>query len=262
MKKLAFAVLAFAIVPSISEAAIKTDTVTYKVGEKTYKGFLAYDDAVKTKRPGILVVHEFWGLDDYAKKRAEQLAGLGYVAFAADMYGDGKVTEHPKEAGKMAAEARMNQQEWLARANAGLKVLREHPLVDGKKLGAIGYCFGGSTALTLANSGSDIAVAVSFHGALPIPEEADAKKIKTRILICHGAADAFIKEDTIQKMRGIYDKNGVDYQMIYFGGAVHSFTVPGADKKGIDGIRYDANADRRSWAAMQALFNEAFEGKK
>jgi dienelactone hydrolase len=259
MKKLGFALLVLAFAPAMSRAAIKTETVTYKVGDRSYKGFLAYDDAVKTKRPGILVVHEFWGLDNYAKKRAEQLASLGYVAFAADMYGDGKVAEHPKDAGKMAGEVRMNQQEWLARANAGLKVLRDHPLVDGKKLGAIGYCFGGSTALTLANSGSDIAVAVSFHGALPIPDEADAKKIKTKILICHGAADAFIKEETIQKMRGIYDKNGVDYQMIYFGGAVHSFTVPGADKKGLDGIRYDANADRRSWAAMQALFNETFK---
>jgi dienelactone hydrolase len=186
---------------------------------------------------------------------------MGYVAFAADMYGDGKVTEHPKEAGAMAGMVRMNQKEWLARANAGLQVLREHPLVDGKKLAAIGYCFGGSTALTLANSGSDIKAAVSFHGALPIPSEDNVKNIKTKILICHGAADAFIKEDTIQKMRGIYDKGGVDYQMIYFGGAVHSFTVPGAEKKGLDGIRYDAAADRRSWAAMRALFDEVFEKK-
>ena len=162
----------------------------------------------------------------------------------------------------MAGTVRMNQQEWLARANAGVKMLRDHPLVDGKKLGAIGYCFGGSTALALANSGSDIAVAVSFHGALPIPSEDDAKKIKTKILICHGAADAFIKEDTIQKMRGVYDRTGVDYQMLYFGGAVHSFTVPDADSKKLDGIRYDANADRRSWAAMRALFNEAFDAKK
>jgi dienelactone hydrolase len=259
MKKIALTLFALAFYHSATEAAVKTETVTYKVGDKTYKGFLAFDDAIKGQRPGILVVHEFWGLDDYAKKRAEQLAGLGYVAFAADMYGDGKVTEHPKEAGAMAGMVRMNQDEWLARANAGLKVLRDNPLVDGKKLAAIGYCFGGSTALTLANSGSDIKAAVSFHGALPIPSEDEAKKIKTKILICHGAADAFIKEDTIQKMRSTYDKNGVDYQMIYFGGAVHSFTVPGAEKKGLDGIRYDAAADRRSWAAMRALFDEVFK---
>jgi dienelactone hydrolase len=259
MKKIAVAFLAIAFTQSISEAAVKTETVSYKVGDKSYKGFLAFDDAVKGKRPGILVVHEFWGLDDYAKKRVEQLAGMGYVAFAADMYGDGKVTEHPKEAGAMAGQVRMNQQEWLARANAGLKILRDHPQVDGTKLAAIGYCFGGSTALTLANSGSDIKAAVSFHGALPIPSDDEAKKIKTKILICHGARDSFIKEDTIQKMRGTYDRNGVDYQMIYYGGAVHSFTVPGAEKKGLDGIRYDANADRRSWASMKALFDEVFK---
>jgi dienelactone hydrolase len=243
-------------------ADVKTETVTYKVGGKTFKGVLAYDDAIKTKRPGILVVHEFWGLNDYAKKRAEQLAGLGYVAFAADMYGDGKTTEHPKEAGAMATEVRMNQKEWLARANAGLQILRDHPLVESKNLAAIGYCFGGSTALALANSGADIKAAVSFHGALPIPSEDDVKGIKAKILICHGAADAFIKEDTIQKMRGVYDKGGVDYQMIYFGGAVHSFTVPEADSKKMAGIRYDAAADRRSWAAMRALFSEVFEAKK
>src|SRR5438034_573179 len=229
MKKLALFLLALAIAHSVTHAAVKTETVTYKVGAKNYKGFLAFDDAIKTKRPGILVVHEFWGLNDYAKKRAEQLAGLGYVAFAADMYGDGKTTEHPKEAGAMAGMVRVNQKEWLARANAGLQILRDHPLVESKKLAAIGYCFGGSTALTLANSGSDIKAAVSFHGALPIPSEDDVKGIKAKILICHGAADSFIKEETIVKMRGVYDKGGVDYQMIYFGGAVHSFTVPGAE---------------------------------
>lgn len=262
MRRIGLSLLLLALCPSVHWAAVKTEVVTYKVGDATYKGYLAYDDAIKSKRPGILVVHEFWGLNDDAKRRAEQLAALGYVAFAADMYGNGKVTEHPKEASAMAGMVRMNQAEWLARANAGLKVLRDHAQVDGKKLGAIGYCFGGSTALALANSGSDIAAAVSFHGALPIPSEDDAKKIKTRILICHGAADSFIKEDTIQKMRGIYDRSGVDYQMVYYGGALHSFTVREADSKKMEGIRYDANADRRSWAAMQALFNEVFEAKK
>jgi dienelactone hydrolase len=263
MKFIGVGFLVMAMLPFLAAAAtVKTETVTYKVGDKTFKGFLAYDESAKGKRPGILVVHEFWGLNDYARKRAEQLASLGYVAFAVDMYGDGKVTEHPKEAGEMAGMVRMNQKEWLARANAGLKILREHPMVDGNNLAAIGYCFGGSTALTLANSGADIKAAVSFHGALPTPSEEDAKGIKAKILICHGAADAFIKEETIQKMRGTYDKAGVDYQMIYYGGAVHSFTVPGAENKKLDGIKYDANADRRSWASMRALFDEVFAGKK
>jgi dienelactone hydrolase len=254
---LAFLTVALCQLPAA--AAVKTEAVTYKVGDTTFKGVLAYDDAIKGKRPGVLVVHEFWGLDNYAKKRAEQLAGLGYVAFAADMYGDAKTTEHPKEASAMAGAVRMNQKEWLARANAGLKVLRDHPLVDGKKLASIGYCFGGSTSLALANSGSDIKAAVSFHGALLIPSDDEAKKITTKILICHGAADNFIKEDTIQKMRGVYDRTKVDYQMIYYGGVVHSFTVPEADSKKMDGLRYDAAADRRSWAAMRALFDEVFK---
>lgn len=261
MRKVGWSLLTLALCHSPSWAAVKTETVTYQVGDKTFKGFLAYDDASKDKRPGILVVHEFWGLNDYARKRAEQLAGLGYVAFAVDMYGDGKVTEHPKEAGAMASTVRMNQKEWLARANAGLKILRDNPLVEGKNLATIGYCFGGSTALALANSGADIKAAVSFHGALPIPGD-DLKGVKAKILICHGAADSFIKEDTILKVRGAYDKGGVDYQMIYYGGAVHSFTVAEADSKKLDGIRYDAAADRRSWAAMRTLFNEVFESKK
>jgi dienelactone hydrolase len=262
MKKIAFGFLAFALCQSAAWGAVKTETITYRVGDKTFKGVLACDEAVKTKRPGILVVHEFWGLNDYARKRAEQLAGIGYVAFAVDMYGDGKTTEHPKEASAMAATVRMNQKEWLARANAGLQILRDHPLVESKSLAAIGYCFGGSTALQLANSGADIKASVSFHGALPIPDENDVKGIKAKILICHGAADSFIKEDTILKMRDVYDKANVDYQMIYFGGAVHSFTVPDADSKKLAGVRYDPAADRRSWAAMRALFHEVFEKTK
>jgi len=265
MNRILCTLLALAVTQATAFAAVKGEVVPYKVGDKTFKGWLAYDDKYLQGKwdrvPGILVVHEWWGLDNYAKKRAEQLAGMGYVAFAPDMYGDGKTTEHPKEAGAMAGAVRMNQADWLARANAGLNVLRNSPLVDAKRLASIGYCFGGSTSLALANSGSDIKAAVSFHGALLIPSEDEAKKIKTKILICHGATDSFIKEDTIQKMRSVYDRTGVDYQMIYYGGAVHSFTVPEADSKKIDGLRYDAAADRRSWTAMQSLFNEVFEQK-
>ncbi|MCS7046791.1 MAG: dienelactone hydrolase family protein [Gemmataceae bacterium] len=240
-------------------AEVKTETVSYQVGAQTCKGVLAWDDAIAGKRPGILVVHEWWGLDDYAKKRAEQLAKMGYVAFAADMYGDGKTTEHPKEAAALAGTVRKNQQEWLARAQAGLKVLRDHPKVDGDKLAAIGYCFGGSTSLLLAHHNAGIRAAVSFHGALLVPDTSADRPITAKILICHGAADTFIPEKTIQEVRDAYAQLGVDYQMIYYGGAQHSFTVPDADKKGVKGLRYDPAADRRSWAAMTALFAEVFE---
>src|SRR5262249_8165745 len=139
------AVIALAVSSGIAHAAVKTKVVEYKYNGTTLKGYLAWDDAVKGKRPGVLVVHEFWGLNDYARKRAEQIAELGYVAFAADMYGNGKTTEHPKEAGQMAGEVRKNLKTWEGRGLASLKVLQDHELVDSKRLAAIGYCFGGST---------------------------------------------------------------------------------------------------------------------
>lgn len=261
MKSIAFTLGALFVCHATALAAVKTEPVTYKAGNQECKGLLAYDDAIKEPRPGILVVHEWWGLDGYAKRRAEQLAALGYVAFAADMYGDGKTVDHPKDASALAGSVRKNKDEWLTRANAGLDILRKNPRVDAKKLASIGYCFGGSTTLALAHSGSDIKAAVSFHGALMVPADEEVKNIKTKILICHGAADSFIPEDTIQKVRGSYDKNGVDYQMIYYGGALHSFTVPEADSKKVAGLRYDAVADRRSWAAMKSLFDEVFQGR-
>jgi dienelactone hydrolase len=243
-------------------AAVKTTTVKYEHNGVTLKGHLAWDDAIEGKRPGVLVVHEWWGLNDYARKRAEQLASLGYVAFAADMYGDGKTTEHPKEAGAMATTVRKNVKIWHGRALAGLKVLQDHELVDGNKIAAIGYCFGGSTVLELAHTGAEVAAVVSFHGALPIPAAEQTGKIKAKILICHGALDSFIPEETIQKVRAAYDGAKVDYEMIYYGGAVHSFTVPDADKHGLKGIAYNAAADRRSWRHMQDLFREVLGTKK
>jgi dienelactone hydrolase len=262
MKKVLGTLAALLVSQAAVQAEVKTETVIYKHGDQTYKGFLAWDDAVTGKRPGVLVVHEWWGLNDYARKRAEQLAGMGYVAFAADMYGDGKTTEHPKEAGAMAGMVRKNQKEWQERGLAGLKILRDHPNVDGNKLAAIGYCFGGSTSLQLAYAGADIKAAVSFHGALPIPDDEQTKAIKAKILICHGAADSFIPEETIQKVRGAYESAGVDYQMIYYGGAEHSFTVPTASDRGLKGMRYDPAADRRSWTAMITLFHEVFGAPK
>ncbi len=244
------------------EAAVKTEIVSYKVGNKTFKSFLAWDDAVKGKRPGVLVFPEWWGVNEYAHKRAEQLAGMGYVALAADMYGDGKTTEHPEEAGAMAGAVRKDIKEWEARAQAALKVLRDNPNVESKKVAAIGYCFGGSTALQLAYTGADISAAVSFHGALIIPDDQQVKAIKAKILICHGAADSFIPEETALQVRNALEKGKVDYEMQYYGGAQHSFTNPDADKKGMQGIAYNAKADHRSWAAMTRLFQEVFATKK
>src|SRR4051812_32927364 len=197
MRKLALLVVLATSVPA--SAAIKTKTVTYTVGDTTFKGFLAWDDASEDKRPGVLVVHEFWGLSNYERKRAEQLAKLGYVAFAVDMYGEGKTTEHPKEAGKMAGMVRNNKKAWLERGLAGLKILQDNPLVDSKRLAAMGYCFGGSTALFLGHNGVELSAVASFHGALPIPSSDEAQSIKAKVLICHGSLDKFIPEETVQK---------------------------------------------------------------
>jgi dienelactone hydrolase len=258
MTKMLWVLPALFLVPLPMEAAVKTETVTYKVGDKTFKGYMAWDDAAQGKRPGVLVFHEWWGLNDYAKKRAEQLAGMGYVAFAVDMYGEGKITEHPDEAKTFATAVRKDTKEWEARAAAALKILREDEKVDGKKLAAMGYCFGGSTALQLAYSGADFAAAVSFHGALIVPTDEQTKAVKAKILICHGAADPFIPDEMAQKTRAALEKGNVDYAMIYYGGAQHSFTNPGADHKEMKGMRYNANADHRSWAAMSGMFRDVF----
>jgi len=247
---------------STAFAEVKTQTVNYTYDGANLKGFLAWDDAVSGKRPGVLVVHEWWGLNDYARKRAEALAKMGYVAFACDMYGDGKFTEHPKEAGEMAGAVRMNLKTWVGRAQAGLKILQDNDKVDPKRIAAIGYCFGGSTALQLAFSGADLAAVATFHGALPVPSEEQAKAVKAKILICHGAMDSFIPEKTIQDFRAALEKANVDYQFVYYAGAKHSFTVEGAEKHGMDGLAYNAHADHRSWQQMKQLFDEAFAPAK
>ncbi|HUG90689.1 MAG TPA: dienelactone hydrolase family protein [Planctomycetaceae bacterium] len=246
----------------VVQAAVQTKTVDYEHDGATLQGFFAWDDAVEGKRPGVLVVHEWWGLDRYARSRAEQLAKLGYVAFALDMYGKGKLAEHPQDAMRMAGEVRANQETWRKRALAGLEVLKGHELVDGKRLAAIGYCFGGSTVLQLAYAGADLDAGITFHAALPAPGEEDAKNIRARLLICHGAEDSFIPEEAAQKFRAALDQAGADYEMIYYAGARHSFTVPDADARGLEGIKYDEDADLRSWRQMQITLREAFGGQR
>ena len=240
--------------PSMAE--VKTKAVTYTHDGVTFKGHLAWDDAASGKRPGVLVVHEWWGINDYAKKRAEQLAALGYVAFAADMYGDGKVTDNPKESGQWAGALRKDPKTWDGRAKASLKVLEDDSKVDATKLASIGYCFGGSTSMMLAHVGANVKAVVSFHGSLLVPEPDQAKAIKAKILICHGADDSFIPEELIQKTRSAYDAAKVDYVFESYPGAVHSFTVRSADDRGMKGMRYNENADKQSWESMRKVFAE------
>lgn len=253
MKSVCWFLTALLCLSTAATAAVKTETIKYQHGGVEYVGYLAYDDAVSGKRPGILVVHEWWGLNDYARERAEKLAGLGYVAFAADMYGGGKTVEHPKDAGEMAGKVRANVGEWRARAVAALDVLKARPECDSSKLAAIGYCFGGSTALQLGLAGTDLDVVASFHGGLPMATEADAKQVKARVLICNGADDSFIPAAAIQSFRGALDKAGVKYDFENYPGARHSFTVPGVDKLGMDGMKYNKAADEASWKKLQEV---------
>jgi dienelactone hydrolase len=239
-----------------SQAAVKSRVITYKHGDLECRGFLAWDDAVSGKRPGVLVVHEWWGLNDYARQRAQQLAELGYVAFAADMYGDGKTAAHPQEASQMASQVRANVQDWRARASEALDVLKAQPECDKDRLAVMGYCFGGSTALQLAYSGADLRAVVTFHAALPTPTSEDAKRIKATVLVNHGAEDGFIPPAAIKAFRDELDAAGTKYEFVSYAGARHSFTVADVGRHGVEGLKYDESADKQSWAKMKALFEK------
>jgi len=241
-----------------AQAAVQSKTIPYEDGGVTLEGYLAWDDAFDGQRPAVLVVHEWWGLNDYARKRADMLARLGYVAFALDMYGKGKVTQHPKQAGEWAGEIRKNVRNWQRRAELGLGILRQQERVDGKRIAAIGYCFGGATVLQLAYSGAGVKGVVSFHGSLPAPEADQGKNIQAKILVCHGADDSFVPKAKIEKFREGLVAAKADWQFISYGGARHSFTNPDADKAGIDGLRYNESADKRSWSHMRGFLQELF----
>jgi dienelactone hydrolase len=256
MIRTALALAAAVFTAGSAGAAVVTKTIEYDHEGTKLKGFLAYDDAAKEKRPGVLVVHEWWGLNDYARDRCKQLAGLGYVAFAADMYGEGKSVEHPDDARKMATTVRQNVQAWRGRAAAGLKQLASQPNVDATKLAAIGYCFGGSTCLQLAYSGADLKAVATFHAALPAPTPEEAKAVKAKLYIAHGGDDTFVPEKSVAAFKEALDKAGVKYKFESFPGVVHSFTVPNADKVGMKGMKYDKAADEKSWKEMLALFKE------
>ncbi len=241
-----------------AHAAVVSTTVTYQQGGQALQGYLTWDDAVAGRRPGILVVHEWWGLNDYARSRARQLAGLGYVAFAPDMYGVDKVTEHPSQAGEWMKTITKNVDFWRQRALAGLAVLKDSDLVDPDRVAAIGYCFGGSTVQQLAYAGANIRGVVSFHGSPLLPEDGDAARVKAKILLFHGAQDPFTPPEKLQEYISGMNASGLDWQLLIFGGARHSFTNPGADAKGMEALAYSPSADRRSWEYMKVFFDEIF----
>jgi len=261
--KIMSTVLAAALGVASARASLITKPVDYEQDGVKLQGYLAYDDAQTGKRPGVLVVHEWWGLNDYVRGRARQLAQLGYVAFALDMYGTGVLAQDPKEAGKLSGQFKGNKL-MAARAQAGLDQLLATGLVDPAKVAAIGYCFGGTTVQALAYSGAPLAGIVSFHGRLvPITDKALAAN-KAKILICHGALDPSMKRSEIDEYLKSLDDGKVDYRFVQYAGAYHAFTNPESDAnverfpdmKGF--IGYSPSADRRSWSDMKDFFAEIF----
>jgi dienelactone hydrolase len=241
-----------------TQGAIHTETVDYKQGDATLEGVLVYDDANKDKRPGILVVHQWFGLTDYEKRRATQLAQLGYVAFCADIYGKDSRPKNVSEAGAQAGKYKSDRALLRARVNAGLDELKKNQFVDTSHVAAIGYCFGGTTVMELARSGADLNGVVSFHGGLDSPTPSDGKNIKCKVLALAGADDPFQKPDDLTAFESEMRDNKVDWQIVFYGGAVHAFTQP--DPGFVNaGAKYNEKADKRSWEAMKTFFAEIFQ---
>ncbi|MBT2969242.1 MAG: dienelactone hydrolase [gamma proteobacterium symbiont of Ctena orbiculata] len=234
-------------------SAVVGEEVGYNHGGIQMKGFLAYDDAASERRPGILVVHEWWGHNEYARDRARQLAAMGYTALAVDMYGDGKQADHPKDAGRFAAEVKKNMETATARFQAAMELLQAHKSVAKNDISAIGYCFGGGMVLEMARRGLDLDLVGSFHGSLPTSHPAVEGAVKAEVLVFNGADDPFVKPEHIDAFMAEMDRAGVKYSFTNYPGAKHSFTNPGADNfgKAFDlPLKYDEAADRQSWAAL------------
>ena len=245
----------------VVSAELVTKEVEYDGGGVKMKGYLAYDGAVAGKRPAVLVVHEWWGHNEYARKRADMLAEMGYVALAVDMYGDGKTADHPQDAGKFSSAVMENLDTAEARFLAGVELVKAQEQTDPEKIGAIGYCFGGGVVLHMARMGVDLDGVASFHGSLGTKKPAEFGDVKAMVLVCHGAADQFISEDQVQAFK--QEMNSADARMrfISYPGALHGFTNPGADlmgeKFGIP-IGYNKDADENSWEEMKVFFAKAF----
>lgn len=244
---------------ALPQDAIKTQVVDYKHGDVGLQGYLAWDESFVGKRPGVLVIHEWRGHGDYVRRRAEQLARLGYVAFALDMYGKGVFAKDHQEAGKLAGVFFGDRNQMRARAKAGYDVLAKHELVAPGKIAAMGYCFGGTASIEMARAGFDLAGVASFHGNLSTPQP--AKSVKAKVIVFHGAEDGFIPQQQVDDFHKEMREAKADWQFVSFGGAVHSFTVREAGDDPSKGMAYDAAADRRSWEMLRDFLAEAFAGK-
>jgi dienelactone hydrolase len=243
-------------------SAVQVEPVEYAAGGTVLKGYIAADTSAKDKRPAVIVVHEWWGCNDYAKRRAAMLAELGYVGFALDMYGGGRVTTSPAEAGHWAGEIRANPRLARERFEAALAKVKYHPLTDPDRVAAIGYCFGGTVCLEMARAGLPLAGVASFHGTLTTTSPAAAGRVKARILVLHGDADPMVPESQVKALEAEMRAAGADLKVVRYAGAKHSFTNPDADRVGIEGVAYDKAADEASWQELKSFLAAVFAAEK
>jgi len=246
-----------------SSPKIKEQTITYTIEGTSYKDFVVYDENIKGKRPAILVIPEWWGLNDYSKSRAKQLAELGYIAIAVDMFGEGKIAANPQEAQEFTKPFYAYPKLAKTRLDAALTQLKTFPATDANKMAAIGYCFGGNVILNAARLGSDLKGVVCFHGGL---EGAPADKVllKTKILVCNGGSDKFVSEESIADFKHSMDSIGADYKFVSYPNATHAFTNPASTETGKKfnmPIEYNEAADKASWNDMKVFFGKLFVKK-
>jgi dienelactone hydrolase len=246
---------------STTQAEIRSEVVNYQVAGQPFQGYLSYDDAITGKRPGVLVVHEWWGHNAYARKRADMLAAMGYTAFALDMYGTGKLAEHPDDAQKFMQATLANMSVAEARFNTAMDLLQQQPTVSSNKIAAIGYCFGGGTVLHMARVGTDLAGVISFHGSLATKKLAQSGQVKAKILVLNGADDPFVTPEQIAALKQEMQSAGADLEFVNYPGVKHSFTNPSADDLGKRfkmPLAYNAEADKNSWQRMQVFLEQVF----
>ena len=250
---------------SSASAKVSGREVEYRTGDTVLKGYLAQDTALKGKRPAVLVVHEWWGHNEYARKRARMLAEQGYVALAVDMYGDGKTAQHPDDAGKFAGEVMKNKAVGEARFNAAVEFIKQQPSVDPARIAAIGYCFGGGVVLHMARQGADLKGVISFHGSLATDAPAKEGAVKAKVLVFNGDADKMIPPEQVAAFKNEMTKAGASFRYVGYPGVLHSFTNPDADAFAVKfklPMAYDKKADRDSWAQAKKFLKEIFTLKK
>ncbi|NTU42346.1 MAG: dienelactone hydrolase family protein [Nitrospirales bacterium] len=240
---------------------IRGNRIEYTADGIAMKGYLAYDERFRGKRPGVLVVPEWWGNNEYARRRAIMLAEIGYAALVVDMYGDGRVAETPDEAGKLAAEATKAPETAKSRFIAAMNLLKQQPVVDPQRIGAIGYCFGGGVVLNIAKQGVDLKGVVSFHGSMPKGEPAKAGAVRAKLLVLHGGADTAVKPEQVEAFKKEMTEAGADFRLITYPGAKHSFTNAEADRYAAKfhlPAGYNREADEKSWKEMKLFLKEVF----